>query len=132
MYLCALNNFILKMIHRSGMLAPFADIDICESRKTKSFGHRVSDVLCVGWGGGSSISQLLKTNCQTAVVKIQLKETTLAHAPAEPSIHSNQVQALRDWGLTALAQAQERLSMVRLCLSWAIVSMKVWVVLGSA
>lgn len=37
-----------------------------------------------------------------------------------------------NWGLTALAQAQESLSMVRLCLTWAIVSMKVRVVLGSA
>lgn len=43
-----------------------------------------------GWrGGGSSFSQLLKTNSQRAVVKIHLKGITLVHAPAGPSAHSN-------------------------------------------
>jgi hypothetical protein len=55
-----------------------------------------SDECCVG--SGEMALHFLKTNCQRAVVKIQLKETTLTHAPTGPSVHSNQVQALGDFG----------------------------------
>lgn len=44
-------------------------------------------MLGVGWG--SSFSQLLKTNCQSAAVKIHLKGIILEHAPTGPSVRSN-------------------------------------------